>query len=513
MPLAGSETQFRLDLSDERLWDGSIVVPLPRKTFSMLRYFVLHPNHLLTKEAILESIWPNTCVTEGSIKDYVKAIRRVLGDDPRQPRFVQTVRGRGYRYLGGIKVTGRHFGQSPQASRREASPAIAVLPFDNMSSDPELTYLADGLTEDLITALSKVRKLSVVARHSTALYKGKAVQVQEVAESLGVGYVLEGGIQTSGGSLRCTVQLVDALRGHHLWAERYDRPMKEVFALQDEIVRLVLVELQVRLTSGDGARLASRGTRNLEAWLLNDQATAEIDDVTQEGAVRARELYEAAREVDPAWARPLSGLAVCHYCHARYGWSASREDSIALGIGLAEQAIAMDPEEPAGYMALRGFNLLLGKPDKALSLVQKAVSLTPNDFAVVGLLAATLAYMDEAPRALQAFDRARRLAPVFPRWFHRMYGLALHLADRTDQAIAVFEDLARQEPQWSLGLAQLAASYASVGRIDAAKATTKEILDSDPTYTVSRELALVGFPSEHRMEWLRALLVRAGLPE
>ena len=513
MPLAGSETQFRLDLSDERLWDGNIAVPLPRKTFSMLRYFVLHPNHLLTKEAILEGVWPNTSVTQGSIKDYVKAIRRALGDDPRQPRFVQTVRGRGYRYLGGIEVTGTHPGKGPQSPGRGAGPAVAVLPFDNMSSDPDLAYLADGLTEDLITALSKARKLSVAARHSTALYKGKAVRVQEVAKALGVGYVLEGAIQASDGRLRCTVQLIDAIRGHHLWAERYERPMKDVFALQDEIVRHVLIELQVRLTSGDSARLASRGTRNLEAWLLNVQATAEIDDVTPEATVRAQELYEAARRADPSWARPLSGLAVCHYCHARYGWSASREESIALGIGLAEEAIAMDPEEPAGYMALRGFNLLLGKPDKALSLVEKAVSLTPNDFVAVGLLAATLAYMDQAPRALQIFDRARRLAPVFPKWFHRMYGLALHLAGRTDQAIAVFEDLARQEPAWSQGLAQLAASYASAGRIDAAKATAKEILDSDPTYTVSRELELVGFPSEQRTEWLRALLVEAGLPE
>jgi TolB-like protein len=249
-------------------------------------------------------------------------------------------------------------------------PSIAVLPFDNLGDDPIADHLADGLTEDLTAALAKVPELFVVARNSAATYKGKAVIVREVAQSLGVRYVLESSVQKSGDRLRVTPQLIDAISGGHLWAERYDRPIEDIFALQDEIVRHVLIELQVRFTEGDGVRIASRGTNNLEAWLYWIQAHAALRQFTREGTVRARELFEAAHRADPDWSRPLGGVAIGHEHEARYGWSASREDSIARGMEYAERAIAMDPKDPFGYFALRDMNLLVAmkrsSPDEGL---------------------------------------------------------------------------------------------------------------------------------------------------
>ena len=189
-------------------------------------------------------------------------------------------------------------------------PSIAVLPFDNLSGDKEQDPIADGLTEDIITSLSRVPELFVIARNSTFTYKGKPVKVQQVAEELGVRYVLEGSVQRSGDNLRITAQLIDALKGNHLWAHRFDRRAENLFAMQDEITREVLIELQVKLTSGDHARIGSQGTESLEAWLLYNQARAHALKWTRESHLKARELYEKAAEIDPNYARAWAGIGL-----------------------------------------------------------------------------------------------------------------------------------------------------------------------------------------------------------
>ena len=392
-------------------------------------------------------------------------------------------------------------------------PSIAVLPFDVIGGDPQTNDLADGLIDELITALAKVHELRVIARHSAAIYKNRAVSVESVAADLGVRYVLEGSIRTFGDRLRCAIQLVDTARGQHLWAERYDRQVEDIFALQDEIVWHILLELQVRLTEGDSARIASRGTRNLQAWLLRVQGAAEMGRVTRESIVRARELFEAAHRADPDWARPLACIAYSHYFDARFGWTASCDHSIKLGFECAERALVMDPQEPFTYMALRGLNVLLGQYDKALAFIEKGVTFAPNDHLANATLACQLAYMDETDRAIQLFQRVFQLAPTPHKLYQRIFGVALQMAGRTDQAIAVFEDLVRKEPGWLEGHAQLAAAYADAGRDDKAQATAQKILQQDLAYTASRNLALLHFQNPGRTEWMRALLVKAGLPE
>lgn len=391
-------------------------------------------------------------------------------------------------------------------------PSIAVLPFDNLSGDTQAAHLADGLVEDLITALAKVSDLLVIGRHSTEIFKGRSISLPDAGKSLGVKYVLQGSIQTSGNRLRCSVQLIDTVRGHHLWAERYDKLIEDIFTVQDEIVWQVLVELQVKLTEGDSARTASRGTHNLEAWLLRVQGASELGQMTRDGAVRARALFEGAHKADPNWARPLGGIAGCDFFEARYGWSASREGSLAHGIEYAKRAIAMDPNEPYSYVVLRGINTLLGNHDEALALIEKAISLAPNDQFVVGIFASQFLWMDDAARAIEVFERAERLGPIFARWHQRLYGLALNLAGRTDKAIAVLEKLAREEPEWSLGLAELAAAYVSVGRTSDAQTTIKKVLEQDPTYTASRHSLDYLFIHNGLAACLRNRLVEAGLP-
>ena len=392
-------------------------------------------------------------------------------------------------------------------------PSIAVLPFDVIGGDARTSDLADGLLEDLITALAKVRELLVIDRHSTEIFKGRPLNVRDVARPLGVRYVLAGSIRTAGDRMRCSVQLIDAVDGHHLWVERYDRPIEDVFALQDEIVWHILVELQVRLTEGDGARIASRGTRNLEAWLLRVQGAGELGRITREGSIHARGLFEAAHKADPDWARPLAGIAATHYYDARYGWSSSHDKTIAAGIDYAERAIAMDPDEPFGYVVLSRLYTLLRKYDDALRVAKKAATIAPNDQLAIGSLAAQFMYMDEIDEALRISERMVRLGPNPHIALERTRGLTLMLAGRNDQAIEVFEKLVRREPKWRDGHILLAAACANAGRLDHARTVTRKILEQEPACTASDYVSVHVFRNLERTEWLRDLLIQAGLPE
>lgn len=231
---------LRIDLENELLLRGRQEVALAPKVFALLRYFVQHPNQLLTKEAILDNVWPDMYVTEGSIKDYIHDLRKALQDDPKTPHFIETVHRRGYRYIGSISiVTDKE--NMPFADRgRPSAPAIAVLPFENFSGDERWNRLADGLADDLITALTRFRDILVIARNSSFSYKGKSIDVRQIGRALSADYILEGSIQASEEQIRVTVQLVSAGDGSHLWARRYDYSAEDIFAIQDAIVEQVL---------------------------------------------------------------------------------------------------------------------------------------------------------------------------------------------------------------------------------------------------------------------------------
>ena len=392
-------------------------------------------------------------------------------------------------------------------------PSIAVLPFENLGGNPQALHLAEGLMEDLITALAKLHQLFVVPRQYTAVYKDQKANVEHVAGALRVRYLLTGSIRMAGNQMRCSVQFIDTVRGHQVWGERYDRPVDDVFAVSDEIIRQILIELQVRLTAGESARVVSRGTRNLEAWLLFVQGYSEGLKFTREGVARARELLEASHHADPDWARAVAAIGWTHLHHAENGWSASREESIRLGIALTEKAIAMDPAEPLGYMALGRLHVLLGDHETGLKLSEKAASLAPNDHLAVAGLAIRFIWLEEFDRALELFERARRICPLLPEQFLRRYGLTLHLVGEPKRAAQVLEDLAQSSPAFIYGHVQLAVAYADIGQLEHARNSIRTALKLNPGFTISKFLKTHHFTNRSRLDWLRELLVKAGLPE
>ncbi len=392
-------------------------------------------------------------------------------------------------------------------------PSIAVLPFDNYSDDPKLDFFVSGLTEDLTTALSRAPGIFVISRNSAATYKGKPVDIRQVAEELGVQYVLEGSVQKAGEKLRINAQLVDALNGRHIWAGRFDRPAGDVFALQDEIVKRVFVELQVELTEGDHARVVSRGTDNLEAWLLRVQAYAELTKWTKESMMRARELYEAAHQADPDWVIPIAGPAWTHWYEAKRGWSASRDESIRLGMVLAERAIEADPNSPIGYMALGNLYFLLDEPERGIKLRRKAIELAPSDFATVVGLAMRIKDFGQEQEAVDLFEQAMRLSPKHPWYLPFGYGLALHLVGRKEEAAATYQKAIGLSPKTARIHARLAAVSVDLDRMDEAGAAADEAMRLNPKLTASRYMKSYSLHDPARDAWYKDLLLRAGLPE
>ncbi len=392
-------------------------------------------------------------------------------------------------------------------------PSITVLPFDNYSNEEKLDFFASGLTENITSALSKAPGLFVIARNSAATYKGKPVNVKQVAENLGIQYVLEGSVQKSRNQLRITAQLVDAINGHHLWTDRFDRPAGDVFAVQDEITKRVFTELQVELTEGEHARVAAGGTNSLEAWLLRTEAYGELIKWTRESQIRARKLYQAAREADPDWAFPVAGVAFTHWYDAKRGWSDSRDESIRLGVEAAERAIQLQPNVPMGYMALGNLMFLIDQPERGIELRRKAIELAPNSFVVVAGFANRLSEADQGQEAIELFERTMRLSPKHPWWVEFGYGLALHLMGRREEAVETYKRGINTGAQSAPLHVRLAAVYVDLGRMDEAKAAINGALRVNPQFTVTEYQKSYPFPTAERNTWYRDLLIRAGLPQ
>jgi adenylate cyclase len=324
-------------------------------------------------------------------------------------------------------------------------PSIAVLPFVNMSGDPEQEYFSDGITEEIITALSKVPKTFVIARNSTFTYKGKPVKVQQVGQELGVLYVLEGSVRKAGNRVRITAQLVDAVTGHHLWAERYDRELKDIFALQDEITLKILTALQVKLTEGEQARVWAKRTDNLEAFLKYLQARQYFGLFSKDGNILARQMAQEAIELDKKYCDPYVLLALTHWFDARLGWSESRADSLKQAYLLAQKAQTLDDSHPDVLMLLAGIHLYERLYEQAIAEGQRALALGPNNADIHAIMAHILRFSGRFEEAIVMIQRAMRLQPSHPSWYLGELAMSYYYLGRYEAAIGLakqFHDLA-----------------------------------------------------------------------
>jgi len=355
-------------------------------------------------------------------------------------------------------------------------PSIAVLPFANISGDPKEDYLSDGITEQIITALSKTPKLFVIARNSVFTYKGKPVMVQQVSDELGVRYVLEGSVQKSGDRIRITAQLIDAKTGNHLWAEKFDRDLKDIFAIQDEITKKIITSVHVKLTEGEQGRLYAKGTANLDAYLKASEASWYLRQSTKEGLLKAKQLAEDAIALDPNYPSAYSTLGMFYGISIWLGMSKSPTESLKRAIELSQKAIALDESFALAHVGLGYWLTMARQYDKAIAEGELAMALEPGSADVIQNYAMILTYAGRFEEAIPLFREALRLNPMPPNSYYRHFGLTLREAGHYEEAIAVTKKAIDREPNDLLAHVGMAVHYTYAGRMEEARATAKEVL-------------------------------------
>jgi len=392
-------------------------------------------------------------------------------------------------------------------------PSIAVLPFDNMSSDPEHQYFAEGIAENIITALSRISRMRVIARNSTFVYKGKAVDLRQVANELGVRYVLEGSIRAGGNRLRITAQLIDASDGSHVWADRFDRTIDDIFDIQDEITKEIVTALQVKLTDGEVARVMSRGTNNIEAWQLCVRATELLTRFDATGYLEARELAEKAVAHDPDYSFAWAILGNTYWWDGRLRFTGNTEEKFTRAAECAERALAIDDTVTWAI----GLSIMTASEidgaEVSVALARRGFELNPGSADVRVFLGYALTYAGEYQKALDHFRAAISLNPFYPSWYRNGVVRNLMILNQFEEALALADETLRSVPEHLVSWIQKAYMLSELGRPDEAKHALREIRRLAPNLRIGNVLGILMIHDVSVGERILNTLRNAGLAE
>jgi adenylate cyclase len=415
-----------------------------------------------------------------------------------------------------VMLEGRQAGNEPSPSA--APPAavsekasIAVLPFVNMSGDPEQEYFADGISEDIITALSKLSQLFVIARNSSFTFKGKAVHVGEVSQKLGVKFIVEGSVRKSGNRVRITAQLIDGASGGHLWAERYDRTLDDIFAVQDEVTQEIVAALALNLTDAERRRLASEYTGNPEAHDYFLRGRECWWHPSKETSVDAKVMLQRAIACDPSFVPAYAFLAAVHTRDYVNEWSESPEDSLRQAVEVAQRAAALGERDAYAHWALGGVHLWSRRHDEAVREFEKSISLDPNFALAYMLLGLALHYGGKSEQSLDVFDRAFALDPYHPDVYLHFQAQAYFQLGQFEKAVEILKRRLVRNPSTDISRALLAASYGHLGRGDEARHEWQELLRVNPNYSVEHRRRVLPYKNPADFELFVDGLRKAGV--
>jgi TolB-like protein len=506
--------RYRLDPRGG-LMSGTRGVRLTPKALALLSYMAGRPNQVIPKEELFAAVWPEVTVGDAALVTCIQELRRALGDDARRPRYIETLHRRGYRFIGKLAA------RLPAATDEKAPalalpdrPSIAVLPFDNMSEEPDQEYFADGISEDLITGLSRIHWLFVIARNSTFVYKNRAVDIKQVARELGVRYVLEGSVRRAGKRIRISAQLIDATTGGHHWAERYDRELGDIFAVQDEITRNVVAAIEPRLLAAEGIRALSRSSDDLGAWERVARAQTHVWRLTRADYETAIDGLTQAVEAYPDYAPARSRLAFRLLVAAHMGW-VDREAGIRKGREHAIRAVALDDCDSWGQTALGYLAMMERRTEESIAAFRRAVELNPNSATAHGDLGRGLAFAGHDREAIAHAEDAIRLSPMDPDMALFLGGIAVahYGAGRYAEAVRVSEELLRLRPGFQGAQRLHCASLAQTGRIDEARAYLEIVKREQPQLTIDWIKASVPYQTPQLMARFLEGMRKAGLTE
>jgi adenylate cyclase len=511
---------YALDTDRRELSRGGALVAIEPQVFDLLAYLVQHGDRVVTKDDLFTAVWNGRFVSESALTTRINAVRTALGDDGKAQRLIRTLRGRGTRFVGDVRVSrdaaSSTTAEAPPTLAFPDRPSIAVLPFANLSGDPEQAYFADGTVDDIISALSRIRWLFVIARQSSFAYRGRAADIKTISRELGVRYVVEGSVRRSGNRVRITAQLIDAEIDAHIWADRYERDVSDIFALQDEITERIVTAVEPNVRAVEIKRALRKSTDSATAYDLYLRALHALHLQTEEGIKRAEALLCQAIELDPDYAEALGTLTDCITTRTMNGWHESVAGGAVEAAEFARRALAAGPDNSTCVAsAAFVYATLVGRYDEGLELAERAIRLHPNSIFVRNRAGAVYSTNGKSDKAIAQFEAAQRMNPRDVRsstfTFTGISGAHL-FARRFDDAIYWGKRSLAVTPAANVARRQVAVALAHLGRLDEARAEIAELLKHQPNASLTRSRH-----SSFRHDWMHELylegLRKAGLRE
>jgi TolB-like protein/DNA-binding winged helix-turn-helix (wHTH) protein/Tfp pilus assembly protein PilF len=559
--------EWTVDASTGRIFSDHQETRLEPRIMDVLVYLASRANELVTRQELEDNVWSDVVVSYETLTSTIRKLRLSLNDDARNPRILETIPKKGYRliapvelgqdqkkeqrtdpasalnapqvlwhkpFFGGIillsillaALTGywyvNHDSKTLDSNLKTETatsandkvtpiadkPRIAVLPFRNMSSDPEQEYFSDGLTEDLITDMSKIFGLSVIAQYSSFSFKTQQPDIAEISGRLGVSHIIEGSVRKAGDVIRITVQLVDASSGKHIWAERYDRNLADVFAIQDEVVGHITRALSLRLTPQEKQRLAFRGTDNLQAYDAYMKGRQQEGFFNQESLLEAQVFFTRAIELDPEYAEPYARLAQIHSLRAQFNWVEDEIKVYQKSLQLAEKAVALNPSLPFAHW---GLAQTLSRPafrqyERAIKELELAIAIDPDYADAYASLGLYHAFIGQAEKTASYVEKAMQINPIPPSWYHHALGVSNYALKDYEAAAKEFAVASNKNPAIVFIRHWYAAALAMAGRIEDAQWQRDEliILGYERPLKEMIEHAVVAYP-EYRNRYLEGL--------
>ncbi len=518
---AGADLQkgFKLGGRKIRPLDGEISSPggdyhVHPKVMELLVYLAESPGQVVQRDEILDHVWGHRHGSDKSLTRCISELRQALGDRDEEKRLIETIPKRGYRLdatVEALEVTDDTAG-APQ--RPGSRPSIAVLPFKNMSDDPEQEYFSDGMTEDIITELSRVSGLFVIARNSTFTFKGRQASIQEVSRELGARYGLEGSVRKAGNSVRVTAQLADAVDGEQIWAERYDRDLTDIFAVQDDLTGKIVTVLAVTLAITLKKQASPKATSNMEAYEYVLRGRELAWQHKRETGAEACRLLAHAIWLDPSYAAAYSWLSFAHQTAYNNQWSDHPEESLRLAEELSRKAVMLDETDAQAHFVLGEMHLWKRREhDVAMQEGRRAIELEPNYSHAHLLLGHASHYAGRSDESLEHYEAAMRLDPCYPDLYLHFLAQSYYSLSRFQDAVEALEERIIRNPDTDISHVLLAACYGQLGMTDEATAAWVTALTVNPDYSLEFKRRLLPYKNPAEFEHFADGLRKAGLTE
>jgi TolB-like protein len=511
--------EYAFDTDRRELHRGADVVSVTPQVFDLIDYLIRNRERVVGKDDLIKAIWNGRSVSDAALTTRLNVARTAIGDSGEEQRFIKTLPRKGFRFVGAVREAQEPAGAAVADNQAELQkpdlalpdkPSIAVLPFENMSDDPEQEYFADGMVEEIIAALSRFKSLFVIARHSSFTFKGKAVDIKEVGRRLGVRYVLEGSVRKASGRVRIAGQLIDAITGAHIWADRFERDLKDIFALQDEVTVAVVCAIQPKLLRAEITMGTRRRLENLTAYDFYLRTLQHYYLTTREEQAEAMRLAHRAFELDPRFGVVAAMAGVCHMHNVLWDYAIDPQFERQEAVRLLRLALSVDdgdPETMAHAAIISAF--MVGDCEGEIELTDRAVALNPNSHPAWNARGWVHRNAGLPEEAVQSFERAIRMSPVDPFPFAGM-GYALIELRRFDEALIAGKKALRLAPSFPAAIRCLASAFAHLGRDDESREAAACLLGVDPAFTISKWIARGGQSNGKRLiDGLR----KAGLPE